>query len=61
VDKAEAINNVADLITVVYDYRSSYVHGGEVLTEHTTLETTLTQKLGKIDFVVALMNLTYFC
>ena len=59
-NKDEAVSNVADLITVVYDYRSSYVHGGEILTEHPTLETRLTQKFGKFDFMVALMNLVSF-
>jgi hypothetical protein len=60
VDKGETISNVADLITVIYDYRSSYVHGGEMLTEHPDLEARLIQKLGKLDFVVALMNLVSF-
>lgn len=60
IDKNEVINNVVDLITVVYDYRSSYVHGGKTLTEHTTLKTKLEQKLGKLSFVVALMNLVSF-
>jgi len=60
IDKGETISNVADLITVVYDYRSSYVHSGAMQTEHAALEAKLIQKLGKLDFVVALINLVSF-
>jgi len=58
IDKGEVIDHVADLITVTYDYRSSYIHGGERQTESIDLETRLSAKLGRLDFVMALMNLT---
>lgn len=51
-NKNELIRNVADLITIIYDYRSSYVHSGEKLTESPELENTLKEKLGKLDFVL---------
>lgn len=59
-NKNEIIGNVADLITIIYDYRSSYVHGGEKLTKSLELEKKLKEKLGNLDFVLALMNLTSF-
>jgi hypothetical protein len=58
IDKNEAIKSVADLITVTYDYRSSYVHGGKRQTTSTSLESRLKKKFGKLNFVIALMNLT---
>jgi hypothetical protein len=57
---ANAANNVADLVTVVYDYRSSYVHGGPRMTEHADLEAKLKGKLGNVDFALALMNIVSF-
>jgi len=59
-NKNKIIGNVAHLITIIYDYRSSYVHGGEKQTESLELEKKLKEKLGNLDFVFALMNLTSF-
>lgn len=56
-NKCEVINRLSDLIKVVYDYRSSYVHGGGRTTDSKELEKQLTEYFGKIDFVVALLNL----
>ncbi|MEK6753483.1 MAG: hypothetical protein AABZ00_14595 [Chloroflexota bacterium] len=52
----DAITSMIELITLVYDYRSSYIHGGEKLTEHGSIETKLLQKVGKLNFIEALMN-----
>jgi len=59
-DKSEVAKNVADLVTVVYDYRSSYVHGGPRMTEHADLEAKLKGKLGNVDLALALMNIVSF-
>ena len=59
-DKEETSNTVAELITVVYDYRSSYVHGSDKTTESKEIEKKLKQKFGTLDFVSALMNLTSY-
>ena len=56
-DKSEVAENLADLIAVVYDYRSSYVHGAPRTTGHGELESKLKAKLGNIDFVLGLMNI----
>ena len=56
-DKSEVAENVAGLVTVIYDYRSSYVHGIDRETRHADLEAKLKAKLGNIDFVLALMNI----
>lgn len=56
-NKCEVIERLSNLITVVYDYRSSYVHGGKRTTNSNELEKQLAKCFGKIDFVVALMNL----
>lgn len=56
-DKSEVVGNLADLIAVVYDYRSSYVHGAPRTTGHGELESKLKAKLGNIDFVLGLMNI----
>lgn len=56
-NKCESIERLSNLITVIYDYRSSYVHGGGRTTDSKELEKQLKDYFGKIDFVVALMNL----
>jgi len=56
-DKSEVAENLADLIDVVYDYRSSYVHGGTRMTKHGERESKLKAKLGNVDFAIALMNI----
>ena len=57
IDKDEAIEKVADLITLLYDYRSSYIHGGEAKTDCISIEEALESALGKLDFVIGIMNL----
>lgn len=56
-NKDDVIIRLSNLITVVCDYRSSYVHGGERSTDSKELERKLTEYFGKIDFIIALMNL----
>jgi len=59
-DKENISKNVSDLITVIYDYRSSYIHGSDMTTKSQEIENELKQKLGKLDCVSALMNLTSY-
>ena len=56
IDKDSAIKYMVELITLVYNYRSSYIHCGEKLTEHDNMESRLIHRLGKLDLIVALMN-----
>jgi|GEM_PF-5301141 len=59
-NKSEVAETVADLVTVIYDYRSSYVHSGARITKHAELEAKLERRLGNTDFVLAVMNIVSF-
>lgn len=56
IEKEKAINYLAKLISLVYDYRSSYIHCGEILTENTSIESELALTLGKLDFIIGIMD-----
>ncbi len=56
-DKENISKNVEDLITIIYDYRSSYIHGSDMTTDNQEIKNELKLKFGNLDFVSALMNL----
>lgn len=56
VEKNDAVKHITDLVSLVYDYRSSYIHSGKLFTDNTSIESSLTLSLGKLDFMIGIMN-----
>lgn len=56
IEMIDAINKITDLVSLVYDYRSSYIHSGKLFTDNTSIESSLALSLGKLDIIIGIMN-----